>query len=1069
MKIKQSTFILLILLFAVPAAAQVRTLTGMVRSATDSLPLPGATIHDHLSGRSTTSGADGSFRLELTADSTRLSISFLGYRPIDITAKPGRLALYLRPGANLLQEVQVSTGYQTLPKERATGSFEKIDAELFNRSTGTDVLSRLDGITTGTLFDKRNAGQDILSSLTIRGTGSIYANTAPLIVVDNFPYEGDLNNINPNDVAGVTLLRDAAAASIWGARAGNGVIVITTKKGRLNQPLQISLNGNVTFTGKPDLFYLPQMSSADFISVERNLFAQGFYDDDLSNTFSYPPVSPVVALLNQVREGTLSQNAADAQIAQLAKHDVRDDFEKYIYRTGISQQHALSFSGGTQTATYLFSAGYDKNLNNLVNSGYDRVTLRSNNTFRPVPKLEVDAAVQYTQSNTSAANALSPYAYGQIVPAGRSALYPYARLADSKGNPLPVAKDYNPAFTDTTGQGQLLDWRYRPLQEARLADNHTPAYDALLNTALRYRADPHLSAELRYQYERSGSSNSQYYNPDSYYTRNLINSFTQLTDAGPMLPVPYGGILDQLENHLEAQDLRGQLSYNRQWNSGHELSLIAGGEVRQDRTWFNSGRTYGYDPARLTYTNVDEAGTYPFYEGLGADGTIPSGIQFGDLLNRFVSLYANGSYNFGGRYLVSASLRKDKSNLFGVNSNLKGVPLWSTGLGWNLSKESFYHWEAVPYLKFRLTYGYSGNVDNNLSAFTTIAYVPTNNYTHIPYASVVNPPNPDLRWEKVGMTNLGMDFGTRGDRLTGSLEVYIKNSRDLISPAPVDETTGFSSLTLNNASLQGKGIDLQLNSKNLTGVIGWSSSFLFSYNRNQVTRYAGGDAPAELYAGTGLALNPVAGRDVYALYSFRWAGLDPQNGDPRGYLNGAVSKDYNSLLNAPLGSLQYDGSAVPVYFGSLRNTLTWRNWALSANITYKLGYSFRKTSLNYTALFSGWVGNKDYDLRWQKPGDERHTNVPSLVYPADANRDEFYTYSQATVGNAGTIRLQDLRLSCDLKKSGLPHFPFRHQQLFAYASNLGILWRANKWGVDPDYGQGIPLPRSLSLGIQADL
>ena len=1063
--------LLVLMLITYTAFAQVnRPIVGKVISAKDSLPLAGATILLSETNRSFTTNSDGVFTIPGTTGSFNLTITFIGYKKTRLLVRgPIHKALIvpLEPDQNELKEVTISTGYQSLPKERATGSFENVSNDLFNRSTGTDILTRLDGITTSTLFDKRT-GADPLSSLTIRGISSLYANTAPLVVVDSFPYNGDINNINPNDVASVTLLKDAAAASIWGVRAGNGVIVITTKKGLFNQPLQVSLNSNITFTGKPNLFALPQMSSSDFIDVDKMLFSKGFYDDDLSNTFSRPPVSPVVELLDEARNGLISGSSADAQINALRNYDVRNDFDKYIYRTGVNQQHALSLSGGSQSANYFFSAGYDKNLYNLMNSGYDRVTIKSSNTFRPFKHTEVQAGLQYTSSNTSDENSLSPYGYGQIVPAGKSALYPYAQFADANGNPLPIVKDYRLGFVDTTGAGKLQNWQYKPLQEVQQADNHTKAQDILLNMGIKYYFSSHISAEVKYQYEKSVNTNNQYYSPDSYYTRNLVNGFTQINGTDVVTPIPLGGILDLANNDLEAHDARAQLNYNNTWNTKNQVSAIAGAEVRQDNTIFNSNRTYGYNPNLLTYTNVDEASTFPYYEGLNSDSTIPNPAQFSDLLNRYVSLYANGSYTYDNRFILSASTRKDESNLFGVNSNQKGVPLWSAGLAWNLSDEKFYHFAAIPYLKLRLTYGYSGNVDNSLSAFTTIGYVNTNNYTHMPYANVINPPNPELRWEKVGMTNFGIDFGLAGNRITGSFDYYVKNAKDLISPAQIDYTTGFSYLFINSGKTKGKGIDLQINSRNLTGALAWNTTLLFSYNRNKVEDYYNDLSTASAYVSTGLTLNPVVGRDVYALYSYKWAGLDPKTGDPQGYVNGVVSKDYATIINGSLSDLVYDGSAIPVYYGAVRNTFTWRGISLSANITYRLGYYFRKTSINYTNLFDGWVGNSDYSLRWQKPGDEKTTNVPSLIYPNDPNRDEFYTYSAATVGRADNIRLQDIRIGYQLEKAQQQWLPFKSVQFYVYASNLGIIWRANKWHIDPDYGSGIPASRTISFGIKAD-
>ncbi|MFA6087219.1 SusC/RagA family TonB-linked outer membrane protein [Mucilaginibacter sp.] len=1043
---------------------------GKVLSVKDSLPLNGATILVKETGNNYTTDGSGVFTIPGLKERSNLTITFIGYKKTALSVSlplKSSLIVYLQQEHTELKEVTVSTGYQTLPRERATGSFEKVNAELFNRATGTDVLTRLDGITTSTLFDKRT-GADPLSSLTIRGISSLYATTSPLVIVDNFPYDGDINNINPNDVASVTLLKDAAAASIWGVRAGNGVIVISTKKGSFNQPLQVSLNSNLTFTAKPDLYYLPQMSSSDFIDVEKMLFTKGFYDNDLSNTFSRPPVSPVVELLNQQRNGQISSNEADAQINALRNYDVRKDFDKYIYRTGINQQHALSLSGGNGSANYFFSAGYDKNLYNLMNSGYDRVTIKSNNTFKPFKHTEIQAGIQYTSSNTSNQNSLSPYGYGQIVPAGKSALYPYAQLADANGNSLPIAKDYRLGFVDTTGAGKLLNWQYKPLQEVQQADNHTKAQDILLNFGIRYYFSNHLNAEAKYQYEKAVNTNNQYYSADSYYTRNLINSFTQINGTSVIRPVPVGGILDMTNNNLEAHDVRTQFNYNNSWNTKNQISAIAGAEVRQNTTTYNVGRTYGYNPNLFTYTNVDEVTTFPFYQGLNSDGTIPNPAQFGNILNRYVSLYANGSYSYDNRYMLSLSARKDESNLFGVNSNQKGVPLWSAGLAWNIANEKFYHLTILPYLKLRLTYGYSGNVDNSRSAYTTIGYVPTNNYTHIPYANVINPPNPELRWERVGMTNIGIDFGFVNERITGSLDYYIKKSKDLISPAQIDFTTGFSYLFINSAKTKGQGIDLQLNSKNLTGALAWNTTLLFSYNRNQIIAYYNDLSTASAYVSTGLTLNPVVGRDVYALYSYKWAGLDPKTGDPQGYVNGLVSKDYSIMINGSLSDLVYNGSAIPVYYGGFRNTFTWRGISVSANITYRLGYFFRKTSINYNNLYSGWVGNSDYSLRWQKLGDEKTTNVPSIIYPNDPNRDEFYAYSDATVAKADNIRLQDIRIGYQLEKSQQAWLPFNSLQFYVYASNLGILWRANKWHIDPDYGSGFPAPRTVSLGLKAD-
>jgi TonB-linked SusC/RagA family outer membrane protein len=1063
-------YLLLLLLSALtPVAFAQHTLTGRVQSAATGETIIGATIRLTDGKAGTVSDGLGNFSLKITKDTARLAISCIGYKPLILPVKwsvSKPLIVLLEPSSSVLNEVQVSTGYQTLSQERSTGSFAKISGQLLEREVGTDVISRLDGIAPATFFDKRIQSTSPLNSISIRGISTIQGNATPLLIVDNFPYEGDPANINPNDVESITLLKDAAAASIWGARAGNGVIVITTKKGKFNQPLRITMNSSIATADKPDLFYFRQMSSSDFIDVEEMLFAKGFYKSTL-NSSRRPPVSPVVDILSSEQSGALTADQAETQINALRSLDVRNDFEKYIYRRPLNQQYAFSINGGGEYADYLFSAGDDHNLGNMLANQDDRLTLRSANTFRVMKHLELSTALTYTLSHMAAGNTTAPYGYGQVIPAGKSTLYPYAQLADAQGNLLPIAKDYRLGYTDTAGQGKLLNWNYNPIQEARLADNKTQASDILLNLGLKYDLTPDLNAEVKYQYENSGSAGRQYNSPDSYYSRNLINRFTQISSAGVVNIIPPGGILDLSDGELEASKIRGQLNYNHTWKQQHQLVAIAGIEVSQTRSTANSNRTYGYNSDILTFSNVDYVNPYPIYGNLSGPDYIPANTSFSDMTNRFVSYYANAAYTYEQRYTLSASARRDESNLFGVHTNQKGVPLWSSGLSWNLSDESFYHLAWLPYLRLRATYGYSGNVNTGLSAYTTLQYQGPNPYNNLPYADVASPANPSLRWEKTGMFNIGLDFGSKDKRINGSLEYYVKHSSDLLGSAPVDYTTGFDYLTLNSADTKGRGLDLQLNTVNLAGKFRWETAFLFSYVHSEVSRYLLPYTSASSYASFGLSIAPFVGKAPYGIYSYPFAGLDHNTGDPLGLLNGQPSNDYSTILfNSSLNELVYSGSALPVEFGSVRNTFTWKGISLSANVTYRLGYYFRKQTISYSALFSKWVGNADFEKRWQKPGDESFTTVPSLDYPANSNRDNFYQYSTATVDKGDNIRLQDISLAYDINKGSLPKLPFSAVKVYLYVNNIGLLWRANKDHLDPDYGSSYPAPRTYAIGLK---
>jgi hypothetical protein len=339
---------------------------------------------------------------------------------------------------------------------------------------------------------------------------------------------------------------------------------------------------------------------------------------------------------------------------------------------------------------------------------------------------------------------------------------------------------------------------------------------------------------------------------------------------------------------------------------------------------------------------------------------------------------------------------------------------------------------------------------------------------------ITNPPNKNLTWEQVAMTNIAIDFVIKNKILYGSVAYYQKKATNLMGQAPVDPTLGLSDNSGNNfyygnvAGMNGNGVDIELNSHILDKRFKWYSTFIFSYAASKVTQY---NMPVSnvgsAYLNVGINyINPVKGKPVFAYYSYPWAGLDPSTGDPQGYVDGKISKDYSQIISSTsLQNMVYNGPAEPEYFGAIRNDFSWRNFSLSFNISYKFGYYFRRPSVNYSSLFSSWTGSSDYAKRWQNPGDEKRTNVPSLVYPANPNRDAFYQYSEALVENAGNIRLEDINLGYEINKNTLKRLPFDQIRFYMYASNLGILWMANKDNIDPYY---VNIPKdgeSLSLGI----
>lgn len=1029
-------------------------------------PLPGATVRVKGTALMSVTDVNGNFRLTGIQDTVTLVISFVGYKTaeIKVSETASSLSIRLEPDASALTEVNVvSTGYQELPLERVTGSFSKVNNDLYDREVSTDVISRLKAIAPSLLFDERSG----TTKLNIRGRSTIFANDQPLIIVDNFPFEGNLNNINPNDIQDITILKDAAAASIWGVRAGNGVIVVTTKKGIKSSIPQIELNTNITIGEKPDLFYQHKISSSDFIDVENYLFGLGYYNSRLTNTTSRPTVSPVVEILARQRSGLITATDATSQVNSYRDYDIRNDLTTYLYQKSINQQYSLNVRGGSNVHTYYYSSSFDNNRFNTVGNVYDRLHINGQHSFMPVNNLSVFVNLNYTQSRNKNNSTLSALTYVNST----QYMYPYTRLADDEGNPMIVIKDYRQSFKDGLSATSLLNWNFVPLQELNYSNNLTRLTETRFNTGVDYTILKGLKIEFKYQLEKQQSGNRNFRSQDTYYTRNLINRYSVVSGNTVTRNIPLGGIYSFNNNDLNAHNGRGQLSYNREW-AKQELSAIAGYEIREVGTSGTGGLYYGYDPFTGASITVQYGTTFNLYPS--GTGTITAPTNASGTLDRFRSYFSNAGYTYDKRYTLSASARIDQSNLFGVRSNQRSVPLWSVGGKWFVDEEKFYRVDWLPSLKIRATYGYNGNFDNTVTAFTTASIYSGAYYINQPFGEITSPPNDQLKWERIGVLNLGVDFATRNNRIYGTLEYYTKKGRNLIGSAPINPTTGLSTFRGNVAHMKGKGLDIELNTRNIDGASRWTTAVFFSYAKDQVTRYNLSPDMATIFMDGSLNrtqydISPVVGKPVFGIYSYKWAGLDPANGDPQGYLNGAVSKNYSSIMSGtPVDSLKYHGPALPPFFGAVRNDVTYRQLSLSFNIAYRFGYYFRRNSISYGDLYQYNSGHSDYSKRWQHAGDEQHTDIPSAVYPINLSRDTFYGRSEVLVEKGDNIRLQDIQLSFDIDKAIGQHSPFRNTRIYLYANNIGILWKANKQGLDPD-AFTYPASRTIAIGISTKI
>ncbi|WP_257669181.1 SusC/RagA family TonB-linked outer membrane protein [Parapedobacter tibetensis] len=1063
---KTTISLILFLCFAGMAAFSQQEVMGVVRSAEDRASLSGANVRSISSGGSATTDSEGRFRLSVSAGTDTIQVTYIGYItqriPINKMRIPETIEIYLEADASTLEEVVINTGYYKVPKERATGSFTHVDNSLLNRSVGSNILQRLEGIAPGVQFVNANGAS--ASDIRVRGVATIESDETPLIVVDNFPYEGDINSINPNDVESITVLRDAAAASIWGARAGNGVIVITTKQGRYNQRAKISVNSNFTMGEKPDLFYSQSwLPSATVMDIEKELFERGGYYLESTNQRPFPAY---VELLIKHKNGSIDDAELARQEAIMRKTDVRNEAMRHLYRGESHQQYAINISGGGERYRYYLSTGYDQNRSILVGNGNNRLNMNLQNTFQPIDGLEITAGIWYAQQRATN-NGLS---LSNLNPAAAQQVSTYVRLADEQGNTLAIPHERRLAYYDRAEADGLLDWHYRPLDELQLTDNTSTGNEYRLNAALRYRFLDHFNLNVTYQYLQSSSTGKNYYDADSYFVRNLVNRFTQ-ADGSRM--VPHGAILDGGRNTVgRSQSGRAQLNYSRDFGSDHSVTALTGAEIREAVSESSPGyRIYNFDRELLTGTatyNYNQA--YPVRpSGSSRLPTPPTGLTH--YTDRYLSYFGNAAYTYTGRYTLSGSLRWDGSNLFGVKTNQKGVPLWSIGGSWNASKEPFYGLgDILPYLRLRATYGSAGNVNKQVSVFPVVRFT-TNSTTGLPVANVQSVGNPSLRWEQVNTLNFGVDFASRNNRIQGNVEYYTKYAEDLIGEDFMAPSTGINSAArlsnqINYANLRTHGWDVQVTTRNLTGVLNWQTGFQFSHVRNKVTHFS----TAEVNTIGTYFTNPppVIGQSRDAVYALPWHGLDGDTGMPLVDVDGQMGMDYDAYIrNYDADKLLIAGMRVPPFYGALRNTLEWKGVQVGVNIVWKAGYVFRRQSISPGQEYSTSGYHIDYFRRWQRPGDELHTDVPAWAETVQPYRSQSYLYSEALITDGDQIRLQDVNLSYDLPVNQT--LLLRRMRLYAYARNLGILWKANQDDIDPDYVNAEYIaPRMFSVGVQVD-
>lgn len=1045
------------------------------------LPLPGVNILIKGTTVGFVSDIDGKFTAVCNPGDS-LFFSMVGLESVTLGVKDETfLKVVMKESVESLDEVVVvSTGYSRIPKERATGSFGVVTAKDLERMPTANVMNRLEGVVPGVYVDIKNSDNTFLYggtrndgyqeeqnniAMTIRGKSTYQGITRPLLVVDGFPTELEMKNLNPSDIASITFLKDAAAASIWGARAANGVIVVETKKGQKGQAgPAINFSMNITTSGAPRFNTLPVMNSAEMIDYEREMVDKGYIVEPTNTQWSASgPITQAAKVLLAMKNGTMTQDDGEAVLEELASREAYRDVKKYLLQSSSSQSYNLSFSGSGDQMSYFLSASYAKEKSSMVGQQGDRFTLTSNLDFKIKNWATLTTGLKLAYINLdNNALGLSPIQTGTLT----TPLMPYDYLVDDEGNRIDYYKTYNEDFVTEKENLGYKNWKYNYLDELDYMDDTRKESAVALNVGLAIPV-PFVDGLVfngQFMLEQTNDKERTYNNEDSFVARDLYNNATTYDAATGKLThnLPDGGLLYLAYTNSRNFSWRWQLDYDATIAERHQIAALAGMELRETRQWNSSTYYYGYnDQTLISGTQLPN----PYTNIFGWSSYLYDNSPEKDYQRRYLSYYGNVSYTLLSKYVLTGSVRYDDYNNFGVDRKYRATPMWSAGLAWHATREKFVQ-ENVGWLNsltLRATYGYNGNIKQDEYPFTNISSSSsTDGYTQRPSSSITFAANPAVRWEKVGVLNLGLDFSVLDRRLSGNFELYRKYARDMFASFYINPIFGANAsssyaLNRNGAKMNVKGFDAALDAAVVRNEnVNYKIRLTYSSSKSEVI-----SSPYEMssyfYSSGGGAGGMLEGYSMDNFWAYRWAGLD-ENGDSQVY--NADGNVVSSTENVTNDDLVYVGNTTPKYYGGMFHTLSYKGLSLYVAVTYKLGYIFQKPTLSQQAggRNAGYEINEDMAKRWREAGDEATTDVPRIG--TSSNSFVRYMGADIHIQKGDHIRLREISLSYNLPSRWLDKIMVKGASCAFSVTNVGLIWKKNKVGIDPDF---IPNSRSLKM------
>lgn len=1042
-------------------------------------PVEGATVTVKGSRKAATTDAFGFFRLNGVDRTATIIVSSVNMEIFEMKLN-GRanLTISLTSRTTALNDVTVtaSTGYQTISRERSTGAYNVISRSQLEKPT-TNLATRLIGTTAGLQAKLDENGNP---TFRLRGQTTLIPEDAvqplaqqPLVVLDGFPIQGDFSTINPNDIESITVLKDAAAASIWGARAANGVIVVVSRNARKGTPLKVELTAFTRMGKKFDLDYVnPLATSAETVEYEKASFnnwsaqtVSGSLMSDYYKAFSLGSTA-----MSEHNLGYISLEERDAILARLASQSNKSQISDYLLANPSTQQYNLSLSGSTGKMTNNLSFMFEDNQSNFKKTDDRKYMLNfrtTSNIFKWLD-LNVGGLVQYNKLNTS----------GVTLP-DIQGFSPYEMLVNEDGSLTKLHRYYYPILERDVPMNLFpySNWYYNPIEEINNRKITSEQLNARLQAGLTFKLMKGLNFDSRVQWELFNTYNRTLNNENTFAVRDIVNTSTGWDQATNTFTqnLPKGSTLAQNRSRGQSYNWRNQLSFNRRFGQDHEVNAIVGTETnnRVNETFVNP-TTYGYNDETLTtglFPN-GPGGTFKTLPNwLGQNQTFGYTNTFSYRTERFFSYYGNVAYTFQNKYTISGSFRTDAANIISDDPKYRYDPFWSVGAAWQVYKEKFFrNISTIDMLAVRLTYGYNGNVDRSTAFQPLINQAATPNvYTNDQTATISSFGNPSLRWEKTGTWNLGIDYSILKNRLFGKIDVYRKLGTDLIATISIPAVNGTTSQKLNNAAMTNRGIEIELGTYlPIKGRdISWQGNVNFSYNKNEITRLFVATYASSTLAGGGSGAY-VVGEDANSLWRFEYAGI--QNSQPM--IKGPKGTLYDFGAFAPGDGREYmlnmGTSVAPYTLGFLSNFKIY-DFNLSFIVTGKFGHVYQRKGFNYPPTWTTRVLPNKKITEVVNGDPSKIVPLPlNLIEPRYYFWDRFHQSLSYLIENASHIRMQEVNLTYTLRRSPIQKINFTRLQLFAQANDLFTVY-ANNADEDPEYPLGTMNPRPrLTLGLKCE-